>query len=285
MESVTLEELMRSGVHFGHQTKWWNPKIRPYIFTSRNGIYIIDLNKTIEGYEAACSYARSLAASGGSILFVGTKPQAKSIITQTALELGQPYVTERWLGGMMTNFETVRKSITRLKELDEMESDGTFEALSKKERHKLSKEKGRLEKNLGGIKDMGAPPEAIFIVDTRRERIALSEAAKIGMKVIAILDTNCDPTGIDYIIPGNDDAERGIELITKGIADSFRAGALEYQESKRAQEQERAKAKIEADQANGEDGADAPEPVESESVVGSGAEAASEQGEVKAEGS
>jgi small subunit ribosomal protein S2 len=241
MSNLTLDQLMKAGVHFGHQTKRWNPKMRRYIFTARNGIYILDLQQTLDGYDKARKYLRELAASGGTILFVSTKPQAKELIEAKANEIGMPSVTERWLGGMMTNFETVKGSIARLRELTAMEEDGTFDALSKKEVTKLAKEKEKLDKNLGGIKEMAKLPDAIFIIDTKRERIALAEALRLNIPVIAIVDTNCDPEGISYVIPGNDDSVKGLDLLISGLIEAMKEGAEEIAIKRRADEEERSR--------------------------------------------
>lgn len=241
MEEVSLKELMAAGVHFGHQTKRWNPKMRRYIFGSRNGINIIDLQKTSVLLKKSLKFARNLAANGGVILFVGTKPQAAEIIREEAERCGMPYVNERWLGGMLTNFETIKKSILRLKELDAMEEDGTFDVLAKKEVVKLRKEKDKLMKTLGGIKDMGRIPDALYMIDIKKEHIGLNEGLKLNIPVVAIVDTNCDPRGIEYMIPGNDDAVRSIRLITKSLSDAILEGAEEHaiKEQARAEEMER----------------------------------------------
>ena len=208
MAVISMKQLLEAGVHFGHQTRRWNPKMAPYIFTERNGIYIIDLQKTVKKVDEAYDFLRSVAEEGKSILFVGTKKQAQEAVKEEALKSGMFYVNERWLGGMMTNFATIRKSINRLKELEAMEEDGTFEVLSKKEVLALKREQEKLEKSLGGIKDMEELPGALFIVDPRKERIAVAEAKKLNIPIVAIVDTNCDPDEIDYVIPGNDDAIR-----------------------------------------------------------------------------
>lgn len=218
MSVVTMKSLLESGVHFGHQTKRWNPKMSRYIFSQRNGIHIIDLQKTstciVEAYEAA----RSVVKEGKSILFVGTKKQAQLVIETEAKRCGMPYVNNRWLGGMLTNFSTIKKSIATLKRIEKMENDGTFESMTKKEVSLLTKQKSKLEKNLGGIKDMKDLPGALFVIDTKKEAIAVTEAKKLGIPVIAVVDTNCDPTDITYPIPGNDDAIRAISLFVEIIA-------------------------------------------------------------------
>nr|WP_302936816.1 30S ribosomal protein S2 [Megamonas funiformis] len=224
MAVISMKQLLEAGVHFGHQTRRWNPKMAPYIFTERNGIYIIDLQKTVKKVDEAYDFLRSVAEEGKSILFVGTKKQAQEAVKEEALKSGMFYVNERWLGGMMTNFATIRKSINRLKELEAMEEDGTFEVLSKKEVLSLKREQEKLEKSLGGIKDMEELPGALFIVDPRKERIAVAEAKKLNIPIVAIVDTNCDPDEIDYVIPGNDDAIRAVKLLTSRMADAVIEG-------------------------------------------------------------
>ena len=220
MAVVTMKSLLESGVHFGHQTKRWNPKMDRFIFTERNGIHIIDLQKTsaciVEAYEAI----RAQVKNGKSILFVGTKKQAQQTIEQEAKRCGMPYVNNRWLGGMLTNFSTIKKSVARLKKIEKMEADGTFDSLTKKEVALLTKEKNKLEKNLGGIKDMKELPGALFIIDTKKEALAVAEAKRLGIPVVAVVDTNCDPTDITYPIPGNDDAIRAISLFVEIIANA-----------------------------------------------------------------
>ncbi len=237
--------MIEAGVHFGHQTSRWNPKMTPFIFGPRNGIYIIDLQKTLVKFRKAMEFVRKSAAGGGEILYVGTKPQAKDIIQENAESSNMPYVTERWLGGMLTNFETIRKSVKRLKELETMAEDGTFLALSKKESTKLEKLRLKLSKNLGGIKDMVRLPQMIFIVDPNREKIALKEAIRLGIPVIAIVDTNCDPDGIEYIIPGNDDAVRSIRLITGSVTEAMLDGAREYEMKRQSEIEKRERASAE----------------------------------------
>ena len=224
MAVISMKQLLEAGVHFGHQTRRWNPKMAPYIFTERNGIYIIDLQKTVKKVDEAYDFLRSVAEEGKSILFVGTKKQAQEAVKEEALKSGMFYVNERWLGGMMTNFATIRKSINRLKELEAMEEDGTFEVLSKKEVLALKREQEKLEKSLGGIKDMEELPGALLIVDPRKERIAVAEAKKLNIPIVAIVDTNCDPDEIDYVIPGNDDAIRAVKLLTSRMADAVIEG-------------------------------------------------------------
>ncbi len=224
MSVVAMKQLLESGVHFGHQTRRWNPKMAPYIFTERNGIYIIDLQKTARMIDDAYSFVRDISADGGSIMFVGTKKQAHDSIAEEADRCGMPYVNQRWLGGTLTNFQTINKRIQRLLELEEMELDGSFDVLLKKEVVALRKESARLEKFLGGIKNMKVMPKALFIVDPRKERIAVLEARKLNIPIIAVVDTNCDPDLIDYIIPGNDDAIRAVKLLSSIIADAVIEG-------------------------------------------------------------
>ena len=224
MFNISIKQLLEAGVHFGHPTKKWDPKMAEYIFTTRNGIHIIDLQKTVKKFEEAYTYVRYLSEAGGTILFVGTKKQAAESIKDEALKCGQYYVNVRWPGGMLTNFKTIRKSIARLNELERMKADGTFDILPKKEAAKKQKEIDDLEKNYGGIKTMERLPDAMFVVDTRKERIAVLEAKKLGIPVIAILDTNCNPEDADYVIPGNDDAIRAIKLIAGALADAVIEG-------------------------------------------------------------
>ena len=214
-----MKQLLEAGVHFGHQTRRWNPKMAEYIFTERNGIYIIDLQKTVKKVEEAYSFVRDVAENG-NILFVGTKKQAQEAICDEAKRVGMFYVNNRWLGGMLTNFKTIRRSIDRLYQLEKMENDGTFDLLPKKEVLKLRKEMEKLEKNFGGIKEMKDMPAAMFVVDPRKERIAIAEAKRLGIPVVAIVDTNCDPEEVDYVIPGNDDAIRAVKLIVECIANA-----------------------------------------------------------------
>ena len=224
MSIVSMKQLLEAGVHFGHQIRRWNPKMKGYIFTERNGIYIIDLQKTVKKIEDAYEFVKNISAEGGYILFVGTKKQAQESIQEEAERCGMYYVNQRWLGGMLTNFKTIRKRIDRLHKLEKMEEEGLFEVLPKKEVLNLRREKDRLEKNLGGIKDMTELPQAIFIVDPRKERIAIQEARKLQIPIIAIVDTNCDPDEVDYIIPGNDDAIRAVKLLTEKMADAVIEG-------------------------------------------------------------
>lgn len=221
---VSMKQLLEAGVHFGHQTRRWNPKMAPYIFTERNGIYIIDLQKTVKKLEEAYNFVRDLSMEGKSVLFVGTKKQAQDSVKEEALRAGAYYVNARWLGGMLTNFTTIRRRIDRLNQLRTMESDGTFDLLPKKEVIKLNLEIEKLEKFLGGIKEMKEIPGALFIVDPRKERIAVAEAKKLGIPIVAIVDTNCDPDEIDYVIPGNDDAIRAVKLIAGAMASAIIEG-------------------------------------------------------------
>ncbi len=224
MAVVSMKQLLEAGVHFGHQTRRWNPKMATYIFTERNGIYIIDLQKTVKKLEEAYNFVREIAADGKNVLFVGTKKQAQDSVKEEAIRAGAYYVNARWLGGMLTNFTTIRTRIARLAQLNKMAEDGTFDLLPKKEVSKLYLEIEKLEKFLGGIKDMHEFPGALFIVDPRKERIAVQEAKKLGIPIVAIVDTNCDPDEIDYVIPGNDDAIRAVKLIAGAMASAIIEG-------------------------------------------------------------
>jgi len=224
MAVISMKQLLEAGVHFGHQTRRWNPKMAKYIFTERNGIYIIDLQKTVRKVDEAYNFLRSVAEEGKSVLFVGTKKQAQEAVKEEALRANMFYVNERWLGGMMTNFQTIQKRVARLKELETMEQDGTFDVLTKKEVLQLRHEMEKLEKYLGGIKEMSKLPGALFVVDPRKERIAVAEARKMNIPIVAIVDTNCDPDEIDYVIPGNDDAIRAVKLLTGRMADAVLEG-------------------------------------------------------------
>ena len=220
MSVISMKQLLEAGVHFGHQTRRWNPKMAPYIYTERNGIYIIDLQQSVGMVDDAYNAIADIVANGGNILFVGTKKQAQDAIKTEAERCGQFYVNERWLGGMLTNFKTIQSRIARLKEIEAMESDGTFDVLPKKEVIQLRKEQDKLQKNLGGIKEMKKLPDAIFIVDPKKERICVQEAHTLGIPLIGIADTNCDPEELDYVIPGNDDAIRAVKLIVSKMADA-----------------------------------------------------------------
>lgn len=246
MGVVSMKQLLEAGVHFGHQTRRWNPKMAPYIFTERNGIYIIDLQKTVRKLEEAYMFVRSLSESGQTLLFVGTKKQAGDSVREEATRSGAYYVNARWLGGMLTNFGTIRTRIDRLAQLRKMEEDGTFERLPKKEVVKLNLEIEKLEKFLGGIKQMDRLPGALFIVDPRKERIAVSEAKKLGIPVVAIVDTNCDPDDVDYIIPGNDDAIRAVKLISQIMANALIEGRQGMDAADAAAQEEVAVAEEEA---------------------------------------
>ena len=238
MAVISMKQLLEAGVHFGHQTRRWNPKMATYIFTERNGIYIIDLQKTVKKLEEAYFFVRDIAAAGDSILFVGTKKQAQDAIKEEAERCGMYFVNARWLGGMLTNFKTMRTRIARLNQLQKMQQDGTFDLLPKKEVIKLQLEIAKLEKYLGGVENMKSLPGALFIVDTRKERNAIAEAHKLGIPVVAIADTNCDPDEIDYVIPGNDDAIRAVRLISSAMADAVL-------ESRQGEQMEEASAEVE----------------------------------------
>ncbi|MBP3696631.1 MAG: 30S ribosomal protein S2 [Clostridia bacterium] len=224
MSIITMKQMLEAGVHFGHHTRRWNPKMAEYIFTERNGIYIIDLQKTVKKLEEAYMFIREIAAEGGEVLFVGTKKQAQDSVKEEAIRCGMPFVNARWLGGMLTNFNTIQKRIKRLAQLKAMEADGTFDLLPKKEVAKLALEIEKLEKFMGGITEMKKQPAAMFIVDPRKERIAVLEAKKLGIPIVAIVDTNCDPDEVDYVIPGNDDAIRAVKLIAGAMADAVIEG-------------------------------------------------------------
>jgi small subunit ribosomal protein S2 len=219
-----MKQLLEAGVHFGHQTRRWNPKMAPYIFTERNGIYIIDLQKTVGMIDKAYDFLKDVAATGKPILFVGTKKQAQNAVQEEAARCGEYYVSERWLGGMLTNYKTISERIKRLKTIEKMEENGTFDKLSKKEVTKLRTEHDKLEKNLGGIRDMDGMPAAMFVVDPKKEHIAVKEAKRLGIPVVGIVDTNCDPDDVDYVIPANDDAIRAVKLITSKMADAVIEG-------------------------------------------------------------
>jgi small subunit ribosomal protein S2 len=225
LANITMKELLEAGVHFGHQTKRWNPKMKEYIFGERNGIYIIDLQKTLKMFKEASKFVQELATEGKIVLFVGTKRQAQDAIAEEATRCGGFYINQRWLGGLLTNWVTVQKSVKRLKELDEMATDGRYELLPKKEVIKLERERKHLQANLAGIKNMSRLPDAIFVIDSNKEQIAVREARKLGIPVVAVVDTNCDPSEVDYVIPGNDDALRAIRLFTSKISDSIAEGA------------------------------------------------------------
>ena len=240
MAVVSMKQLLEAGVHIGHQTRRWNPKMAKYIFTERNGIYIIDLQKTVKKLDEAYNFVRDIAAEGGSVLFVGTKKQAQDSVREEAQRCGMHYVNARWLGGMLTNFRTIRRRIDRMAQINKMREDGTFEMLPKKEVAKLELELEKLEKFLGGVKEMEQLPKAMFIVDPRKERIAVSEARKLNIPIVAIVDTNCDPDEIDYVIPGNDDAIRAVKLIAGAMADAVLEGRQGEQFEEAAAQEEAA---------------------------------------------
>ena len=274
MATITMKELLEAGVHFGHQTKRWNPKMKEYIFGERNGIYIIDLQKTLKLFKEASKFVTDLTTSGKTILFVGTKRQAQDAISEEATRAGMPYINQRWLGGLLTNWVTVQKSVKRLQELDEMAVDGRYDLLTKKEVIRLERERKHLQANLAGIKSMKRLPDALFVVDSNNETIAVKEARKLGIPVVAVVDTNCDPTVVDYVIPGNDDALRAIRLFTAKIADSAAEGvnllgdkALEAPAAEEAAAP--AEGEVPADAAEGSAG-EAGEVVDLEAALGGG---------------
>lgn len=239
MSVISMKQLLEAGVHFGHQTRRWNPKMKKYIFTERNGIYIIDLQKTVKKINEAYNFVKDLSADGGTVLFVGTKKQAQESVRDEAVRSGMFYVNQRWLGGTLTNFQTIRKRINRLKQIERMEEDGTFEVLPKKEIVELTKEKDRLVKFLGGIKEMKRVPDAMFVVDPRKERIAIAEGIKLNIPIVGIVDTNCDPDEIDYIIPANDDAIRAVKLLTSKMADAIIEGRQGDESAEDIQQEEK----------------------------------------------
>lgn len=257
MAVITMKQLLEAGVHFGHQTRRWNPKMSKYIFTSRNGIYIIDLQKTVRKVEEAYDFVRTTSMNGGTVLFVGTKKQAHDTVAEEAQRCGMFYVNERWLGGMLTNFATIRRRVERMKSLEQMEQDGSLSALPKKEAQKLMAEKEKLQKHLNGIREMKRLPDAVFVIDPRKERIAVSEARRLDIPIVAIVDTNCDPDEVDYVIPGNDDAIRAVKLLTSKMADAViegREGRDQAPETEETAEAE-AEAKPSSDVADGHDDA------------------------------
>ena len=247
MSVVSMKQLLEAGVHFGHQTRRWNPKMGEYIFTERNGIYIIDLQKTVKKLEEAYKFIKEVSEEGGEVLFVGTKKQAQDSVKEEAIRCGMPYVNARWLGGMMTNFGTIKTRIKRLDQLKKMKEDGTFDMLPKKEVAKLDLEIEKLEKFMGGITEMKKQPAALFIVDPRKEKIAVAEAKKLGIPVVAIVDTNCDPDEVDYVIPGNDDAIRAVRLIAGAVADAVIEGRQGEQTAPEAEEAEAAEEVVAAE--------------------------------------
>ena len=287
MATITMKELLEAGVHFGHQTKRWNPKMKEYIFGERNGIYIIDLQKTLKMFKEASKFVQELAAEGKIVLFVGTKRQAQDAIAEEATKCGGFYINQRWLGGLLTNWVTVQKSVKRLKELDEMATDGRYELLPKKEVIKLERERKHLQANLAGIKNMSRLPDAVFVIDSNKEQIAVREARKLGIPVVAVVDTNCDPSEVDYVIPGNDDALRAIRLFTSKISESIAEGAqlmtdkqvadmtaaTEQAQAREAQQAEDAAAALELrsqEAAAASDMADIGEDISMEEVLGPG---------------
>jgi small subunit ribosomal protein S2 len=287
LATITMKELLEAGVHFGHQTKRWNPKMKEYIFGERNGIYIIDLQKTLKMFKEASRFVQELAADGKIVLFVGTKRQAQDAIAEEATKCGGFYINQRWLGGLLTNWITVQKSVKRLKELDEMATDGRYELLPKKEVIKLERERKHLQANLAGIKNMSRLPDAVFVIDSNKEQIAVREARKLGIPVVAVVDTNCDPSEVDYVIPGNDDALRAIRLFTSKISESIAEGAqlmsdkqiadmtaaTEQAQAREAQRAEDAAAALEIraqEAATAADTADIGENISMEEVLGPG---------------
>ena len=271
MANITMKELLEAGVHFGHQTKRWNPKMKEYIFGERNGIYIIDLQKTLKMFKEASKFVQDITATGKTVLFVGTKRQAQDAIAEEAKRCGMFYVNQRWLGGLLTNWVTVQKSVKRLKELDEMSTDGRYELLPKKEVIKLERERKHLEANLAGIKNMNRLPDAVFVIDSNKEQIAVREARKLGIPVVAVVDTNCDPTEVDYVIPGNDDALRAIRLFTSKIADSAAEGVQMIDDKQIAEMQAAAEAADAASQAAAAaPSEDTGEDISMEEVLGAG---------------
>jgi small subunit ribosomal protein S2 len=275
--TITMKELLEAGVHFGHQTKRWNPKMKEFIFGERNGIYIIDLQKTLKMFKEASKFVQDLANDGRIVLFVGTKRQAQDAIAEEAQKCGMFYINQRWLGGLLTNWVTVQKSVKRLKELDEMATDGRYELLPKKEVIKLERERKHLQANLAGIKNMNRLPDAIFVIDSNKEQIAVREARKLGIPVVAVVDTNCDPSEVDYVIPGNDDALRAIRLFTSKISESIAEGAQLMTDKQIADmtaataEAQATEDSVAAEYAGDESGAiDASEDISMEEVLGPG---------------
>jgi small subunit ribosomal protein S2 len=252
MAYVTMKQLLEAGVHFGHQTRRWNPKMKPYIFGARNGIYIIDLQKTVKLFKVAYEFVVETVAQGGKLLFVGTKKQAQDSIVEEAKRCEMPFVNSRWLGGMLTNFQTIQKGIDRLKRLEAMFEDGTIERFPKKEVLRMDRLRQKLDRNLGGIKDMDSLPAAVFVVDSRNEQITVKEANKLGIPVVAIVDTNCDPDGIDYIIPGNDDAIRAIRLISSLMANASLEGRERFAEAQQAASDKEIEEEMAVDDTTGE---------------------------------
>ena len=270
MANITMKELLEAGVHFGHQTKRWNPKMKEFIFGERNGIYIIDLQKTLKMFKEASKFVQDLAAQGKIVLFVGTKRQAQDAIAEEAQRCSMFYVNQRWLGGLLTNWVTVQKSVKRLKELDDMATDGRYELLPKKEVIKLERERKHLQANLAGIKEMTRLPDSIFVIDSNKEQIAVREARKLGIPVVAVVDTNCDPSEVDYVIPGNDDALRAIRLFASKISDSIAEGAQLATDKQTAELAQAAGAARQAEAAAAQAGAEEGAPQEAASADGTG---------------
>jgi small subunit ribosomal protein S2 len=270
LANITMKELLEAGVHFGHQTKRWNPKMKEYIFGERNGIYIIDLQKTLKMFKEASKFVQDLAAQGKIVLFVGTKRQAQDAIAEEAQRCSMFYVNQRWLGGLLTNWVTVQKSVKRLKELDDMATDGRYELLPKKEVIKLERERKHLQANLAGIKEMTRLPDSIFVIDSNKEQIAVREARKLGIPVVAVVDTNCDPSEVDYVIPGNDDALRAIRLFASKISDSIAEGAQLATDKQTAELAEAAGAARQAEAAAAQAAAEGGTPQEAASAEGAG---------------
>ena len=263
MAQITMKQLLEAGVHFGHQTKRWNPKMKPYIFGARNGIYIIDLQKTVRYFRTAYDFIKQVAENGDKVLFVGTKKQAQDSISEEAVRAGQYFVNNRWLGGMLTNFSTIKKSIDRLKKIETMAADGTYDLITKKEGLQLERERAKLEKNLGGIKMMTKLPGAIFVIDPKKEAIAVREARKLGVPVVAVVDTNCDPDEIDYLIPGNDDAIRALRLFASKMAEA----CIEGNEARQAALRTEAEGADQSAEVKTAEKADAPAAVKTEAPV------------------
>jgi small subunit ribosomal protein S2 len=270
LATITMKELLEAGVHFGHQTKRWNPKMKEYIFGERNGIYIIDLQKTLKMFKEASKFVQDLAAQGKIVLFVGTKRQAQDAIAEEAQRCNMFYVNQRWLGGLLTNWVTVQKSVKRLKELDDMATDGRYELLPKKEVIKLERERKHLQANLAGIKEMTRLPDSIFVIDSNKEQIAVREARKLGIPVVAVVDTNCDPSEVDYVIPGNDDALRAIRLFASKISDSIAEGAQLASDKQTAEMAEAAGAARQGEAAAAQAGAEEGASPEAASAEGTG---------------
>ncbi|MGB9103372.1 MAG: 30S ribosomal protein S2 [Terriglobales bacterium] len=286
MATITMKELLEAGVHFGHQTKRWNPKMKEYIFGERNGIYIIDLQKTLKMFKEASKFVQDMAAEGKILMFVGTKRQAQDAIAEEAQRCHMYYVNQRWLGGLLTNWITIQKSVKRLKELDEMATDGRYELLPKKEVIKLERERKHLQANLAGIKDLSRLPDSIFVIDSNKEQIAVREARKLGIPVVAVVDTNCDPSEVDYVIPGNDDALRAIRLFASKIAESVIEGSQFATDKQLAEVQAAQQAEAAAAatvEPAGEVAADTGEEVSMEDVLGGGVRKQPAPADVEAE--